>query len=89
MPLKFGIVEESDCLGFLCLGYGWPPGQAKGHLAKGLSQNAGWLKSIETIVKGVKMKCLHCQFPEALFLKLMPSKFVEIGLTHMVEASVM
>lgn len=56
---------------------------------KDLSQKAGWLETVETIVKGVKMKCWHCQFPESLFFRGMLNKFVEIGLSHVVEASVM
>lgn len=75
-------------MGFLS-GHDEPPGQAKGCLVKGLSQKADWLETVENIVKWVKMKCLHCQFPEALFFKVMSSKFIEIGLAHVIEASVM
>lgn len=57
------------------------------HMAKlkGLWQKASWLKTVQTIVEEVKMKC---HFPEALFLKVMPNNSFEIGLTCMVEASV-
>lgn len=67
--LKFGVVWESDCLGFLCLGYGWPPGQARRHLVKGSSQKEGWLRAVGTVVKGIKMKCLYYQYSDDLFLK--------------------
>lgn len=57
------------------------------HLAKlkGLWQKAAWLKTVEKIVEGVEMKC---HFPEALFLKVMPSNFIEMGWNCVVESSV-
>lgn len=57
--LKFGVVWESDCLGFLCLGYGWPPGQARRHLVKGIKMKCLYYQySDDLFLKAVAISLL-------------------------------